>query len=388
MISDAFGYTFDPCSYCDPDLVSVKFQCKQTAPRGPGLWKFNSSLTLDDDYTALLSQFLQDWKLQKGRYPDLRTLWDIGKSHIWDITVEFVTSKQREKRLQRSNLVRQLCLAEQEPVPSAGVITDLRWKIREIDEEFLSGVIVRSKELWVEQGEKPTKYLFNLEEKRQQKKEMTELNSSTGILLSDSKDIRKEMNNFYQGLLSEEGVDMEAQNWLPDQLSMSLNEQEQTSCESLLTVEECREALNGMNTGKSPGIDGLTAEFYLVFWAVIGNDLVEVLNYGFQNGQLSVSQRRGLLSLIFKTGEKKDLKNWRPISLLCVDYKICTRALAARLQKVSPSVLHEDQTCGVPGRSIFSNLYLIGDLIEYCSAKNLPLAIISLDQEKTFDRVN
>ena len=253
------------------------------------------------------------------------------------------------------NLVRRLCLAEQEPVPSAGVITDLRRQIRDIDEELLSGVIVRSKELWVEQDEKPTKYFFNLEKKRQQKKEMTELNSSTGVLLSDSKDIRKEINNFYQDLFTEEEVDMEAQNWLLDQLSMSLNGQEQTSCEGLLTVEECREALNGMNTGKSPGIDGLTAEFYLAFSAIIGEDL----NYGFQNGQLSVSQHRGLLSLIFKKGEKRDLKNWRPISLLCVDYKIGTRALAARLQKVLPSVLHEDQTCGVPGRSIFSNLYLI-----------------------------
>ena len=187
---------------------------------------------------------------------------------------------------------------------SAGVITDLRRQIREIDEEFISGVIVRSKELWVEQGEKSTKYFFNLEKRRQQKKEMTELNSSTGVLLSDSKDIRKEMNSFYQDLFSEEEVDLEAQDWLLDQLGMSLDEQEQDSCEGLLTVEECRGALNGMNTWKSPDIDGLTAQFYLVFWAVLGKDLVEVLNYGFQNGQLSVSQRRGLLSLIFKTGEK------------------------------------------------------------------------------------
>ena len=58
-----------------------------------------------------------------------------------------------------------------------------------------------------------------------------------------------------------------------------------------------------MDTGKS-GIDDLTAEFYLAFWAVSGKDLVEVLNYGFQNGQLSISQRRGLLSLIFKKGGK------------------------------------------------------------------------------------
>ena len=244
-ISDALGYTFDPCSYSDHDLVSVKFNCKQTLTRGPGLWKFNSNLTQDDDYTGLMIQFLQDWKLQKERYPDLRTWWDIGKSHIRTITVEFVTAKRREKRSLRSNLVCQLCRAEQEPVPSAGLITDLRRQIRETDEEFISGVIVRSKELWVKQGEKPTKYFFNLEKKRQQKKEMTELISSSGVLLSNSADIENEMNNFYKNLFSEEEVDLEAQDWLLDPLSMSLDEQEQASCEGLLTVEECREALNG-----------------------------------------------------------------------------------------------------------------------------------------------
>ena len=60
MISDAFGYTFDLCSYSDHDLVSVKFNCKQTFAHSPSLWKFNSSLTIDDEYTRLLSQFLQD----------------------------------------------------------------------------------------------------------------------------------------------------------------------------------------------------------------------------------------------------------------------------------------------------------------------------------------
>ena len=266
---------------------------------GSGLWKFNSSLTMDDDYTRLLSQFLQDWRLQKGRYPDLRSWWDIDKI-IRDITMEFTTSKRRDKRFHRSNLVRQLSLAMQEPVPSAGVIIDLRRQIRETDEKFISGVIVSSQQLWVEQGEKHTKYFFSLEKKRQRKKEMTELKSSTGVLLSDSKDIRKETYSFYQDLFSEKEVDLEAHDWPLDQLSMSLDEQKQASCEGLLTVEECREALNGMDTGKSPGIDGLTAEFYLTFWAVLAKDLAEVLSYGFQNCQLSVSQRRGLLSLIFK----------------------------------------------------------------------------------------
>ena len=60
MISDAFRYTFDPCSYSDHDLVFVKFNCKRTFDRDPGLWKFSSSLPMDDEYTGLLSQFLQD----------------------------------------------------------------------------------------------------------------------------------------------------------------------------------------------------------------------------------------------------------------------------------------------------------------------------------------
>ena len=99
----------------------------------------------------------------------------MSKSHIRDITVEFASAKHREKRFQRSNLVKQLNFEMQQSVPGAGVITNLRQQIKDLDEELISGVIVRSKELWVEQGQKPTKYFFNLEKKRQQKKEMTEL---------------------------------------------------------------------------------------------------------------------------------------------------------------------------------------------------------------------
>ena len=49
MIPDTFGYTFDLCSYPDHDLVSVNFNCKRTFDRSPGLWKYNSSLTMDDE---------------------------------------------------------------------------------------------------------------------------------------------------------------------------------------------------------------------------------------------------------------------------------------------------------------------------------------------------
>ena len=77
---------------------------------------------------------------------------------------------------------------------------------------------------------------------------MAELKSHSGKLLSDSKEIRKEMNDFYQDIFFEEEVDLEAQDWILDQLSMSFDGQEEASCEGFLTVEECREALNGIDT--------------------------------------------------------------------------------------------------------------------------------------------
>ena len=60
--------------------------------------------------------------------------------------------------------------------------------------------------------------------------------------------------------------------------------------------------------------------------------------------------------LIFKKrGDIKDLKNWHPISLLNVDYKIISKAITSRLSSVIDCIVHGVQTCSVPGRSIFSN---------------------------------
>ena len=83
-----------------------------------------------------------------------------------------------------------------------------------------------------------------------------------------------------------------------------------------------------------------------------------------------------------------DLKNWRPISLLNVDYKICSKAITLRLAKVLDSIIDPDQTCSVPGRTISNNLVLLRDTLEYITQTDETGILVSLDQEKAFDRVN
>ena len=156
-------------------------------------------------------------------------------------------------------------------------------------------------------------------------------------------------------LYTAEPVDLNCQDWLLNQLDIVLTSEDQEKCEGALTLSECYEALSQMQTNKSPGADGFPVEFYRRFWSSVGPDLVEVLNYCYEHGQLSDSQKQGIIRLLYKKEDPLLLKNWRPISLLNTDYKICTKVLANRLKKVLSVILSEDQTCGVPAVGFYTN---------------------------------
>ena len=173
-----------------------------------------------------------------------------------------------------------------------------------------------------------------------------------------------------------------------DNVRLTLPPDEVPTCEGLLSREETFSALQGMARGKSPGSDGLPVEFYWTFWDLIGSDLVAVFNESYVSGLLPSSLRKGLISLSFKKGDRLDQKNWRPISLLNVHYKLCVRVIAGRLLKVIHLVVNRDQTCGVPGRFIGENVSLLRDFVSNTSEVDVPAALLSLDQEKAFDRVD
>ena len=117
--------------------------------------------------------------------------------------------------------------------------------------------------------------------------------------------------------------------------------------------------------------------------------LLRVANECFLRGSLPDSMKGSVTRLIFKKrGDRNCLKNWRPISLLNVDYKIFSKVITARLSKVLSFIIHLDQTFSIPGRSIFSNVTLLRDTLDYIEHTNKTAIFVSLDQEKAFDRVN
>lgn len=142
-----------------------------------------------------------------------------------------------------------------------------------------------------------------------------------------------------------------------------------------------------MESGKAPGIDGLPVDFLKAFWSELGVDLLEVFNNSLLKGGLPLSCRRAVVTLLPKKGDLSEIKNWRPVSLLCSDYKLLSKTLAKRMTKVMGQVIHSDQSYCIPGRSIFDNISLIRDVIQVSKVFNINCGLLSLDQEKAFDRV-
>ena len=168
-----------------------------------------------------------------------------------------------------------------------------------------------------------------------------------------------------------------------------LSNEDRENLEGLLTYDECKTILAQFKNDKSPGEDGFSAEFYSTFFDLIGNDLVNSLNDGYEKGKLSVSQRRGIISLIPKPdSDLSYLQNWRPVTLLNVDYKIASKAIASRLDLIVQSLIHPDQTGFVKGRYIGENIRLISDIMEQTDRDNTPGIMLSLDFRKAFDTLD
>ena len=205
---------------------------------------------------------------------------------------------------------------------------------------------------------------------------------------TNTRDIINQCTSYYKNLLSEEEVDSSLMNMFLSRLP-KVDDECASLCDGLITVDECLEALRTMAPARSPGLDGLPAEFYLKVWPIIGPTYTKYINYCYESGSLCNSQKLAVITLLCEnTKEPQFLKNWRPISLLNVDFKIISKVLTARLKVVLPSIISETQTCAIPGRSILNNAHFIRNLFDYSDQKNYGCGIISLDQMKAFDRIS
>ena len=363
--------------------------------RGPGYFKLNNSLILDNEYQQTIKESIKEIAtMNKDANPN--TLWEIIKGTVRNETIKYASLKKKENLKNEikytkdiEQLERELSNADDSELHDRikSNLDSKRNELNKILENRLNGYIIRSKAQIIEQNEKNNKYFAGLEKKKSEAKAITRLNINNTVV-TNQRTILLEQKKFYEQLYSKiEQIESDI-NFFDNSLP-KLNENEQNSCEGHITELECKTALKDMKNQKSPGSDGLTTEFYKIFWNDIKEYYIKSINFSFQNGELTELQKQSIITLLPKSGKDNLLlENWRPISLLNVDYKITVKAIANRIKKVLPTLIHETQTGFMKGRYIGENIRLILEAIDITDENNLPGMIFFSDFEKAFDSIN
>ena len=363
-----------PCPFSDHCAVLSFILVPDVVPPGPGFRKLNTSILQNDEYVKLISDAWLNWRTSIHRFHSLAKWWEEGKGLIKGLTIHFCCSKTEARSRNRDLLIRLIdhlkSKVDAGSVSYLGLYHSALSELANLDSWAAKGAEVRPWIKWVEEGETSSVYFFRLVKKRSGDRWISALRKDDGSIVSSPVDLCSCLSDFYLSLFSTETTDSAVRSSLHPQ------------------VEECHTALQGMATSKAPGSDGLPMEFYLKFWNVLGADLVAVLNSCFDYGSLSLSQRRGVISLSLKKGGRLDPRNWRPIPLLNVDYKIASRVIVGHLLNVIHLVVDRDQTCEVPGRFIGENGALLRDVVDFAFFSDTPVAVLSLYQKKAFDRVD
>ena len=390
----------------DHSLIMLHLK-KEEFKRDRPYWKFNNSLLHDKKYIQEIKKLILEIKKQYAVSPyNLKNLDNIPNSDLTFMisdklffetlmlgirgkTISYSTFKKKTVLDKEKNLEKEINELEQNLHDNdISYLENLKIQLQDIRDSRIQGIAIRSRARWINEGEKTSKYFCNLENRNYLDKTIPFLEKDDGNIISDQKRILNDVKEYYEKLYSlQDTPDVDIPTDFPN--APVLTQEDSELLEGLITYTEAASALKKMKNFKSPGPDGFTIEFLKIFFSDIGPFLVRSVNEGFNEGQLSISQRQGSITCIPKEGKpKRFIKNWRPISLLNNAYKIASACIANRLKHVLPKIINECQKGFLKNRYIGENIRVIYDTIVYTEKENIPGMLFAVDFEKAFDSVS
>ena len=389
------GQVVHPARKSDHSQVKLEIQCN-FHQRGRGFWKFNTQLLRDKQYIEKMNKLIEIELEQTQNYQSKIKHWEIIKLAIRSSTIQYSVNKKRSQRNVIQVLEKKLSFWERER-EEAGLfvekqeqhITKLRQEIDSINRDRTQGAIWRCKARWEDMGEKPTKYFLNLEKANYNKKTILKLRDREGKEILNEKQILQEMTAFYKKLYTSKKKRTEDHAHYLNKLQVPvLEEDEKEELDRKIGLLELGKAVKELKNAKTPGINGIPVDFYKIFWGKLKFFMLDMFQEILETGKIHLSARRGVITLLKKIG--KDplmIENWRPITLLCADFKILDKVLARRLQSTLIKLINESQTGFQRGKQLGENMMKLLAIVDYCETERSSSVIISVDFCKAFDSI-
>ena len=207
--------------------------------------------------------------------------------------------------------------------------------------------------------------------------------------LTSTEDVLFAITTFYQELYANHDVcDRDDIISFLNNVELPLILQDTSLLVSSITEKEIENAIKQLCPGKSPGCDGLSAEFYKSFEERLMPLLCCVFNDIWEKKNLTPSQKIAIIILLFIKGDPKKLTNYQPISLTNADYKILAYVLTNHLSPHLSDVISINQTAYMHGHFIGTNIQNVQDTIDFFARHSLDSLILFLDFKKAFDSIS
>lgn len=241
----------------------------------------------------------------------------------------------------------------------------------------------RCKLKWLQEGDMNTGFFHRVVAARRRKSSIFEILSRDGRSLIEDADIETEFVSFYETLYTKK-ISVRQ---LPASLSWApITQLQRDLLEAPFIEAEISFAVKDLETNKTPGPDGFTAEFYKKYWNILKHDILKVFQDFFRKGIINASLNETYICLIPKKMDARTVSDYRPISLISCMYKIIARVLSERLKKVLPHTITEFQSAFVAKRQILDASLIANEIIDGWEKKQEKGVVIKLDIEKAFDK--
>ena len=391
LVSTGVANRVIDCNYSygfrtDHSLFSITIDA-QTTKRGPGYWKFNKKLLHDASFVNKTNEIIAK---AKSDYAHLNA------EELWQRMMDNVTNWAKEKSQTNAKMYKQRLnyliqqynkkrhRSELEKSFNINEIDAIRMQIEKIICQQTQSAQFRSKAKFTKDYERNSKFFFSLEKNNYNTKTMSRVYDEDGTLHTDPAKILKVQKTFYEKLYQRDpAVEFTFKN---DPQFPTLNQEEQNDMDAPITLDELTRAIKSLKHDKTPGNTGMTAEFFQFFWSKIKEPYFAAIMFAKAHGRLMRSDRRGVIALIpKKQANSLYLRQWRPLTMLNLGYKILAKALANRLKESLPNLISDTQTAFLPGRQISSTLRTTIDITRY--GKGINGYVLLLDFEKCFDRI-
>ena len=200
----------------------------------------------------------------------------------------------------------------------------------------------KSRVLWLRAGDKNTKFFHSKTRQRRHYNRISHLQDDHGKSLSKAKDIHAHIQRYFTQLYKSNGSNIDSS--LMDGIPVTVTADINRKLTSPVTEDEIKSAVFKMNPEKSPGPDGMTPSFYRQHWESIKPGVISFVKLFFEQNQLDSKINQTHICLIPKIENPASIKDYRPISLANVAYKIISKVLYQRLKGLLQLLISETQS--------------------------------------------